>query len=253
MKLSVVIATKNEEKMIQDCLESVLWADEIVIVDDGSEDRTVEICREYTSDIITNDSKGNFHYNKNLGIKKATGDWILSLDADERITTELAHEIRSVIKNSTKLGYYISRKNYFLGDWIKGCGWYPDYIIRLFRKGAANWPEQIHDVPKISSREATEYLKNHMIHISYRSLDQFIQKFSAYTTRIAEEEYESGVRVTKLGIPVFFIIKPAYWFLRKYLLWRGFCDGLRGLFICFASAMTIFMTYAKLWEIQEKR
>ncbi|CAB1078814.1 6-phosphofructokinase (EC [Olavius algarvensis Delta 1 endosymbiont] len=253
MKISIVIATKNEEKMIKDCLESVLWADEIVIVDDESEDRTVEICKEYTSKIVSNESKGNFHYNKNLGIEESTGDWILSLDADERITIELANEIRSAIKKNNKLGYYISRKNYFLGNWIKGCGWYPDYIIRLFKKGATNWPDQIHDVPQISPKSATERLKNPMIHMSYRSLDQFIEKFSKYTTKIAKEEYEKGVRITKYRIPVFFIIKPAYWFLRKYLLLHGFRDGFRGLFICFASFMTVFMTYAKLWEIQEKR
>lgn len=115
MNLSVVIATKNEELMIKDCLESVKWADEIVIVDDVSEDRTVEICKEYTAKIISNDSKGNFHYNKNLGIQKSTGVWILSIDADERITSELASEIKAVIQQTDKLGYYISRQNYFLG------------------------------------------------------------------------------------------------------------------------------------------
>jgi glycosyltransferase involved in cell wall biosynthesis len=113
MKLSVVIATKEEENNIRDCLESVKWADEIVVVDDASTDRTVEICREFTDKIFMNDSKGSFHKNKNPGIERAKGDWILSLDTDERITGTLLEEINVAIHDEKKVGYYISR-NYFL-------------------------------------------------------------------------------------------------------------------------------------------
>jgi len=254
-QLSVVIATKNEEKNIRECLESIRrgeWVDEIIVVDDVSTDKTVEICREYTDKIFVNDSKGSFHKNKNLGIEKAIGEWILSIDADERVGPELAEEIRKAITKSEKVGYYISRKNYFLGKWIKGCGWYPDYIIRLLRKGATKWPLNIHDTPFIEEKERVGYLKNSLIHISYTTLDQYFRKFAQYTSRLAQEEYEKGIRITSTNCFIFFIIKPLYWFFRKYFLLHGYTNGFRGFFISFSSALTIFMTYAKLWEMQQK-
>ena len=249
-KVSVVIACKNEQSQMRRCLESVIWADEIVIVDDVSEDDTVAICREYTTNIILNDSGGSFHHNKNVGIENASGDWIFSIDADEIVSTELAISVRNAVNDSGMLGYFINRKNYFLGSWIKGCGWYPDYIIRLFRKGVTKWPLEIHDTPKIEDTEKTGYLQGSLIHLSYTSIQQYMNKFDKYTTKLACEESEKGVRISKLNYATLFIVKPLYWFFRKYIIWRGCLDGFRGLFICTASAMTIFMTYAKLWEKQ---
>jgi len=252
MRLSVVIATQDEEGNIKDCLESVKWADEIVIVDDASKDKTVEICREYTDKIFINASKGRFHKNKNLGIEKATGDWILSLDADERIPEDLSKEIKSTVQDEGKLGYYISRKNFFLGKWIRGCGWFPDHIIRLFRKGVTRWPLEVHDVPVIDERDKVGYLSHPMIHISYRSLEQYFGKFARYTTKLAHKEHEKGTKITKANFLLLFFVKPLAWFFRKYFLLRGFRDGFRGFFISASSALTIFTTYAKLWEIEHK-
>lgn len=252
MKLSVVIATKDEERNIKDCLESVKWADEIVVVDDESKDRTVEICREYTSNIIPNDSKGDFHVNKNLGIEKSSGDWILSIDADERITQELSREIKDAIGKSDKLGYYISRKNYFMGRWIRGGGWFPDYIIRLFRKGTACWPliaEDFHGTPHIKEKAKTGYLKNAMLHYTYFSFTQFLEKFNLYTSALAKQEYNRG---KKMNFLVCFLLKPCFVFFRKYFFLRSYIDGFRGFFISVSSALTIFMTYAKLWEMRRK-
>jgi glycosyltransferase involved in cell wall biosynthesis len=249
-RLSVVIAVKNEEKNIRDCLEGVKWADEIVIVDDVSSDKTVEISRGYTQNIFFDDSHGNFHKNKNLGLDKALGDWILSLDADERVTVELAAEIRDAIIKDGKKGYYILRKNYFLGKWIKGCGWWPDNIIRLFKKGAAEWPLEIHAVPAIKDENAVGYLKNPLIHYSYRSLNQYFEKFNRYTSRIAQEEFDKGVRIGGGNFFMYFLMKPLFNFFRKYILRKGFRDGFRGLFISCSSALVIFTTYAKLWEKQ---
>jgi glycosyltransferase involved in cell wall biosynthesis len=251
-RISVVIATKDEERNIRNCLESVKWADEIIIVDDASKDRTVEICREYTSNIISNDSKGSFHVNKNLGIERSSGDWILSIDADEIVVPELAQEIKDITERTDKLGYYISRKNFFMGKWIRGCGWYPDYIVRLFRKGAARWPLEIHDVPRIEDKDKVGYLRNSLVHITYASIEQYFDKFARYTTRLAQEEYEKGIRITKINFLLLFLIKPLSWFSHKYFLKRGYIDGFRGFFISVASAVTIFMTYAKLWEMRRK-
>lgn len=251
-RISVVIATKDEERNIRDCLESVKWADEIVVVDDASKDRTVEICREFTSNIIPKDSKGDFHFNKNLGIERSSGEWILSIDADERITQELCREIKDAIGKSDKLGYYISRKNYFLGKWIRGCGWSPDYIIRLFRKGSTRWPliaEDFHGTPNIKQKEKTGYLKNAMLHYTYSSFTQFLEKFNLYTSALAKQEY---IRGKKTNFLLCFLLKPCFVFFHKYFFLRGYIDGFRGFFISIASGLTILMTYAKLWEKRRK-
>jgi glycosyltransferase involved in cell wall biosynthesis len=251
-EISVVIATKNEERNIRDCLESVKWADEIIIVDDASRDKTVEICREYTDKIFINDAKGDFHRNKNLGLEKANRDWILSLDADERITEKLSEEIQVAVQDEEKVGYYLNRKNYFLGKWIRGCGWYPDYIIRLFRKGTTRWPllaEDFHGTPKIKEKRKTGYLKNEFIHYSYFSIGQYIEKFNLYTSALAKQEYH---RQAKINLFICFLFKPSLLFFRKYFLMAGYRDGFRGFFISVASALTIFMTFAKLWEMYRK-
>ena len=182
-QISAVIATKNEENNIRECLESVKWADEIVVVDDVSTDRTVDICKKYTSKIYINDSKGSFHIN---------------------------------------------------------------------RKGATTWPLEIHDVPQISETDKVEYLHNPMIHISYTSIEQYLDKFARYTTRLAHEEFDNGVRVRRTNFLSLFLVKPLFWLFRKYVIKRGYVDGFRGFFISVASAMTIFMTYAKLWEMQNR-
>lgn len=251
-KLSVVIAAKNEEKKIRACLESVKWADEIVVVDDLSGDRTVEICREYGAVIISNDAGGSFHVNKNLGLEKAAGPWILSLDADETVSPGLRGEIEARLASDPAGidGFSVPRDNYFLGKRIAGCGWSPDHILRLFRKGAAKWPLDIHDVPGLADRSRAARLESPLIHKSYDSLAQYFEKFNRYTTKLAREEREKGVRVGPWTFLSCFLLKPLFWSLRKYLLQKGFMDGFRGFFISFSSGLVIFVTYAKLWEIQ---
>ena len=256
--ISVVIAAKNEEGNIRMCLESVKWADEIILVDDVSEDRTVEIAREYTNKIFIRDSKGKFHENKNFGIEKAKYDWILSIDADEVLTPELADEIKEAVKKEEFIGYYINRKNFFLGKWVRHCGWYPNYIIRLFRKGVTRWPsnwphEPFHGTPDIQQKSKVGRLKNPMLHFSYKSLDQYFKKFNSYTSYLALEEYEKGLRIKKSNFLTLFAIKPLYWFLKRYVVKLGFLDGFRGLFVSFSSGLVVFTTHAKLWEVQNKK
>lgn len=251
--LSVVIATKNEEQNIRACLESVKWADEIIVVDDVSTDKTVEICKEYTEKIFINNSGLDFHKNKNLGIEKAQGEWVLSIDADEIVTPELKEEIvlATTFQFPDIIGYYISRRNYFFKKWIKGCGWYPDYIIRLFRKGSATWPlEAIHQAPEIKDKNQVRFLTGPLLHYSYHSFNQYFEKFNHYTSIIAAEEYKKGTRINRLNFLSFFFIKPAYFILSKYLLQKGFKEGFSGFFISFSSALGVFVSYAKLWEQQ---
>ena len=249
--ISVVIVTKNEQTNIANCLDNLKWADEIVIIDDVSTDKTIEICRRYTKNVYINDSQGSFHENKNMGLEKARGEWILSLDADEIVKPELAREIKEAINHSNKIGYYIPRKNYFLGTWINGCGWWPDRIIRLFKKGVTRWPLEIHDTPKIRQKNKVGELQNALIHHTYRNLKNYFEKFNQYTTRLANEEYEKGVRINFKNIFLFFLIKPLYWFICKYFFYKGFRNAYPGFFISFSSSLVIIATYSKLWELQK--
>ncbi len=250
-RLSVIVVTKNEEFNIRACLESLKWVDELIVVDDMSTDRTAEIAKRYTKNIFLNETSGIFHRNRNLGIDRSTGDWLLSLDADEVISPELATEIREAINNLQKIGYYLPRKTHFLGQWIRGCGWWPGYTVRLFKRGVTSWPLGTHDTPVIKDKDKVGYLKNPINHYSYRDLRQYFKKFNFFTSRVAQEEYEKGVRVNKGNFLIYFLIRPLFSFFRKYFLWKGYREGFPGFFISFSSALVIFVTYAKLREKQQ--
>jgi len=252
--LSLTIATKNESENIEKCISSVPFVDEIIVVDDCSTDDTVQKAIDLGARVITRESKGSFHENKNLAIQEAKGDWILSLDADEFVTEELALSMSTALSNPDFDGYLVDRHNFFLGRWIRGCGWYPDYILRLFRKGTAWWPLEIHDTPKLQKGNAyAGMLEGPLIHFSYKDLDQYFDKFNRYTSRLAVEYAQKQVSMRGLHVPLNLLLRPSYWFLQKYLLKAGFRDGLPGFFISFSSALTIFVSHLKLWHAQRER
>lgn len=249
MKLSVMIITRNEEKNIRDCLETVKWADEIVIVDQSSTDNTVQLCRNYTDKIFITEPKGYCEPDRAFAAGKTGGDWVLYLDADERVSPQLRDEISNIVKNGGEFKcWYVTRKNHFLGKWIKTCGWYPGYVLRLFRKGTVVFTTAIHKDG--STGERCGYLKNDLIHYSYVSLEDYFEKFNRYTTQLAKEAYRKGFRINRLNFAGCFLLKPAAVFLRKYLLQAGWRDGVAGFFISISSAVVIFVTYSKLWEMQ---
>ena len=252
-RLSVVLGVRNEQKDIRDCLEKVKWADEIIVIDDSSTDNTVQICKEYTKKIFSFDSGGgNLNKNRSIGINKCRNDWVLVLDADEVITLELSEEIKKAINSKFYIGYNILRKNYFLGEWIQGCNWHPDYIIRLFKKNSVEWPSSgLHETLNIKDNNKIGYLKNAMLHYSYKTLDYYFEKFNRFTSRGAVEQYEKGIRVNKSNFMLYFIIKPVYFFFQKYFFYKGFKDGFRGFFISLSSALVVFTTNSKLWEKQK--
>ncbi|MFH1478208.1 MAG: glycosyltransferase family 2 protein [Candidatus Omnitrophota bacterium] len=252
MRLSVTIATKNNESNIKECLDSIKWADEIIIIDDMSKDKTLGIAMAYTVNIFKQDSHGIVHNNKNLAIEKASGEWILSLDADEVITQELASEIKEAIKDKEILAYYLNRKNFFLGKWIKSCGWYPNHIIRLFKKGVTRWPLSIHETPQLEDKEKVSYLKEPFLHYSYYNFNQYIEKFNIYTSLLAKEKYIKGKRVDKKSFLLCFFVVPIVVFLKKYVILKGYTDGFRGFFISLSSALTVILSSVKLWEIQNR-
>jgi hypothetical protein len=177
-------------------------------------------------------------------------DWVFLLEADERVTKELVEEMLALVNDPEReeIGYYIPVKNHFLGKWIKGCGWYPSYILRLVKKGFVDFPPTVHSHGIANGR--CGYLKNDLIHLSYSSISQYLVKLDRYTEQMAKELYQNGVRISWYNIPLFFIVKPIYFFLYKYLWKWGVKDGFYGFFISFSSGLTIFTAYAKVWERQ---
>jgi glycosyltransferase involved in cell wall biosynthesis len=248
IKLSVIIITRNEEKNIRNCLESVKWADEIVVVDQSSTDKTVDICKLYTDRVFIVEAKGYCEPDRMVAISKTRGEWILYIDTDERVSPELKNEILTTISSEMKGHncYYLPRKTHFLGRWIKGCGWYPGYVLRLFKKGTVIFSDRIHQDG--TAKEECGCLRNDLIHLSYQNLEDYFEKFNRYTSRLAQEKYERSDQTSSLNFWVTCMFKPLFYFLRSYFLQKGWRDGFRGFFISFSSGLVIFVTYAKVWE-----
>lgn len=248
--LSVVIITQNEEANISRTLESVAWADEIVIVDSGSTDNTVALCRHYTPNVIHQGWLG-FASQKNLGIARTTGDWVLSLDADEPVEPMLAEEIRTVISSASALeGYRIPRKTFFLGKQIRHGGWYPDYNLRLFRRGRGRFEERlVHEAIKVDGRIGS--MKNAILHYAYPDLTSYlssINKYSSLAVSVMSERGISGYKTAWLNL----LFRPVFTFLLKYVLRLGFLDGKHGLVLNLFHSYYVFAKYAKAWEYRER-
>lgn len=245
-RLSVIIITYNEEKNIRDCLDSVEWADEIVVVDSHSQDRTRQIAASYTKKVYEVDWMG-FASTKNYALNHATGDWILWIDADERVTPELATEIRSILYNENPNidGYMIPRKAYFLGRWIKHCGWYPGYVLRLIRKRDAKFNKSnVHEGFDFDGR--SDKLIHALDHYTDRDIKHYFKKYNHYTS-LAVLDLKKKNRTFKLSDLLF---RPFYAFLKMYFMKLGFLDGIQGFILCVFSASYVFTKYAKLWEIE---
>lgn len=247
-KLSVIVITHNEEENIADFLESVKWADEVVVVDQSSTDATMEIACKFTDKVFVTAKQDTANVDRMFAIEKASYDWILLLDADERVPKGLEDEIKKILQTPSYSAYYLGRRNFFLGRWIRHGGWYPAYAIKLFKKGYAYFPPKVHHDGY--ARCKAGYIKQRSLHYTYRSLTQYFSKFNRFTRRLAKEKLEQGTRVTNKSFALYFLFKPCLYFLRKYFLWGGFRDGFPGLFISFSSALVIFVSYAKLWERQ---
>ena len=245
--LSVVIITLNEEAKVKDCLESVAWADEIVVVDSFSKDNTVEIAREYTDKIYQRKFAG-FGEQKNFALSKASGDWILSIDADERVTSELQEEIRKTLTNPGTSGYYMRRKSYFAGKWIKHCGWWPDYILRLFRRERGRFSDRlVHEAIHVDG--PTAKLKNPLEHHRASSISYLIKKADTYSTLGAKVMVAAG----KSSSSCHALTHSAFAFFKTYLLQLGILDGWRGLVIASLNTIGVFYRYIKCVEIKEKQ
>lgn len=253
-KLSVVLAVINEENNLTDCLESVrgiAW--EVVVVDGGSTDRTIEIAKKFKASIIQTSNPQIFHINKNKAIDAASGDWILQLDADERVTKELALEISRVISEDSDInGYWIPRKNFFLGRFLKKGGQYPDYTLRLYRRGFGKLPaKDVHEQAQVSGKVG--FLKNDLLHVRDKNFSEYMERFNRYTDLISQQLKQTSIRINLLSFIDYIIFKPVWWFLKAYFRHRGYVDGFPGFVFALFSSLRFPVAYIKFWSFHEKR
>ncbi len=250
-KISAIILTKNEEEIIQDCLESVKWADEVIIVDDHSNDQTLKIARDRgVEKIILAEGETSFSERRNLGAKKAQGDWLLYVDADERVTPILKKEIEKVIENETKeSAFAIPRRNIRLTKELRFGGWWPDYVLRLMRKDKLQgWQGDLHEQPEING--GVGYLKEALVHFSHRgSFEHKLQNTIAWSKIEAQKLYEA--HHPPMNIARFL---TAMWreFYQRMIKYQAFRDGTEGIIEAIYQIFSVFITYARLWELQVK-
>ena len=245
MTISICIISFNEERNIKRCLESSKWADEIIVVDSMSQDRTVEIAKEYTDNVYQR-AWSTYTDQKNFALSKATGDWIFSIDADEEISQGLQAEIRREIeKGNAKDGYTIPRLSYYQGRWIKHSGFYPDRQLRLFRRNRGSWVgKRVHERVHVNGEAGP--LRSNLLHYPYKgTISGQLQTVDKFSTLLAQNIFEEGKRYNLLVL----LLRPPLKFIEVYFLRLGLLDGLAGFVIALTSAYALFVRYVKLREI----
>lgn len=239
--LSVVLITKNEAANIRDCLLSVSWADEIIVVDSGSTDDTVRICKEAGAQVYVHPDWPGFGPQKNRALGYASKDWVFSIDADERVTSELHAELVQAMNEGRAEGFYLPRLSQFCGKFIRHSGWYPDYVLRLFKRGAGKFTGSlVHESVLLTG--ATARLKNPLLHYSYLTADDVERKVKHYSAAAAQQMFQSGKRSNWLDAA----LRAAWAFVRTYILRLGVLDGIAGLSIARMNARTTYLKYRKL-------
>lgn len=247
MKLSVIIITKNEADNILACLNSVKFANQWIIVDSGSTDGTVEIARAAGATVIETTDWPGFGPQKNRALDAAQGDWILSLDADERIPDALRDEILSVLQSPSHAAYALPRLSSFCGHFIRHAGWYPDYIVRLFRRGAGRFSDDLVHESIVLKDGGAGRLKTPIIHYSYADDDAYLRKLGQYSSLGAQQAFAAGKRST-LGKAILHAFSA---FLRSYVFKRGMLDGRAGLMVAISTAESTYHKYFKLMLLSE--
>lgn len=251
-KISVVLAVYNEEENIEQCLKSVKdLAREIVIVDGGSTDKTIDIAKKFNAKIIQTENLQNFHINKNKAIDAASGDWILQLDADEVVTTELAEEIKQIVSESTNInGYWLPRKNLFLGKFLTKGGQYPDYTLRLYRKSLGRLPgKDVHEQAIIEGKVG--YLNNDLLHLRDKNFTIYINRFNRYTDLLASQWHKTGLTINPVTFINYTLLKSLFWFIKSYIRHRGYVDRFPGFVFALFSSLRFPVAYFKLWGKRE--
>jgi len=248
-KLSVVVSAYNEEKNLEDCLKSVREiSDEIIVVDNTSTDKTNSIAKKYADKVFVRENNLMLNVNKNYGISRATHDWVLLLDADERVTKELAQELKSLLSKDTELdGYTMPRKNIIFGKWIEHTGWYPDRQLRLFKKGKGKFAEKhVHEMIEVNG-EVGE-LNEAIYHLNYKNISQFLDKMiRIYTISEAENLIKNGYKVKMSDT----ILIPTKEFVKRFFAEEGFKDGAHGLILSCLMAFYHLVVFVRVWELSK--
>ena len=249
MGLSVILITKNEAANIKDCLESVSFANEIIVVDSQSSDQTVKIAQSFGAKVENTSDWPGFGLQKNRALNLATQDWVLSIDADERVTPELKQEILAVIDSSSSADCYaIPRLSWYCGRFMKHSGWYPDYVERLFKRGSAQFSDHlVHE--RLLPNGPVKKLDHHFLHYSFKNFSQVLQKVDSYSTASANQAFQQGKKSS-----VSKAIGHGLWaFFRTYFLRLGFLDGQQGLALAISNAEGTYYRYIKIWLLNQKK
>jgi glycosyltransferase involved in cell wall biosynthesis len=239
-KLSVIIITKSEAENIRACLESVKWADEIIVVDSGSSDATVEICRELGAKVHVHDWPG-FGMQKNRALSYATNEWVFSLDADERVTPELQAQLIKAMEDGRNDGFYVPRLSQFCGKYIRHSGWYPDYVLRLFRRTRGRFSDDmVHE--RVILEGTAGRLSSPLLHYSYLNEADVHRKTEQYARAGAMQMLKNGKTATIADAP----LRAGWAFIRTYFLRLGFLDGIAGFNIALMNFRTTYLKYRQL-------
>jgi glycosyltransferase involved in cell wall biosynthesis len=250
--LSVALAVFNEEQNLGACLKSVCgWVKEIVIVDGESTDRTVEIAQKFGAKVIKVQNQKNFHINKMMAINECKGEWILQLDADEIVSQKLKNEILQAINPKTTPynlnqvnGFIMKRKNFFMGQWLSKGGQYPDYTVRLYKKGKGKLPcKSVHEQAVVNGK--CEILKEPLLHYPYPNFRHYLEHFGKYTDIFAMEMAKDKIKKNLVQFLINCLIKPIYWFIKTYFRHKGFVDGYAGFVFCLLSSLRFPVSYFK--------
>jgi len=247
LSISACIIAFNEADMIRDCLESVAWADEIVVVDSGSTDETVAIAEGYGCRVVHQDFLGHVKQ-KDLAVRLASNRWVFCLDADERLEGGGAEEVRRALADDAgrTAGYFFPRRTFYLGGWVEHGGWWPEYRLRLFDRDRGRWGGvDPHDHVAVDG--TTRRLRSKIDHYNYRNIAHHMEKVNTYTTTMAAGKDGAGERASLAKL----LFNPTGRFVRMYFLKQGFRDGVKGFILAVIAAFYVFLKYAKLWERQK--
>lgn len=246
INISAVVNTRNEEKNIEDCLKTLHFADEIIVVDMESEDKTKQIAKSYTDKVFDHKMVGYVEPARNFAISKAIGNWILIVDADERVPKTLAKKLIEITEENDCDFVRIPRKNLIFGQWTQHSRWWPDYNIRFFKKDTVEWQDEIHSIPVTTgigvNLDADETLA--IEHHHYNTIDEYFERALRYSTQQAKELISSGYKFDAKDL----IIKPIGEFINRFFAGDGYKDGLHGLVLAFLQMFSVMLIYLKIWQ-----
>jgi glycosyltransferase involved in cell wall biosynthesis len=246
--LSAIVITRNEAHNLHACLQSMHGlVDEIIVVDSQSTDATVAIAQQHGATVSQPEGWPGFGPQKNRALDLATCDWVLSIDADERVTPELAAEIKHVLQaGDADVAYKLPRLSWYCGKFIQHAGWQPDHVLRLFKRGTARFSDDlVHE--RVVTEQTVQALHNHLLHYSYLNFSQVLSKVDAYSSASAKQAYARGKRSSVAGA----LGHGAWAFFRTYVIRRGFLDGAHGLALAVSNGETSYYKYLKLWQMQQ--